>query len=67
MDKQNIIKTNLSPSNNNNNNIEDDRNLTLISCCLGILADLKYEGKGFDIENNHNLIKLAVMAGKNNS
>lgn len=41
--------------------------MTLIHSCLGVLADLKYEGKGFDVQNNQYLIKLADISGRENS
>jgi len=41
--------------------------MPLVYSCLGILADLRYEGKEFDVENNGNLLKLADLAGKENT
>lgn len=41
--------------------------MELIYSCLGILADLKYEGKEFDYRNNPYLIKLADISGKDYS
>lgn len=39
----------------------------LLYSCLGVLADLKYEGKDFDYQNNPYLIKLASISGAENS
>jgi hypothetical protein len=41
--------------------------MNLIRSCLGILADLRFEGKGFDVQNNPNLVKLGEMCGRDNS
>jgi hypothetical protein len=41
--------------------------MNLIHSCLGVLADLRFEGKGFDVENNPNLVKLSEICGKDNS
>lgn len=41
--------------------------MIFIHSCLGVLADLKYEGKGFDVQNNPYLIKLADLSGQENS
>lgn len=41
--------------------------MPLIYSCLGILADLKHEGKDFDVQSNTNLMKLADLSGKENS
>lgn len=45
----------------------ENKMMPLICCCLRILADLKYEGKNFDVQSNLNLMKLADMSGKENS
>lgn len=41
--------------------------MPLLYSCLGILADLRYEGKQFDVENNVNLLKFGDLTGKENS
>jgi hypothetical protein len=35
--------------------------MNFIYLCLGVLADLRFEGKGFDVYNNANLAKLGDM------
>lgn len=35
----------------------------LLRSCMGILSDLKYEGKNFDVENNQNLLDLSNTSG----
>lgn len=40
--------------------------INLIHSCLSILADLRFEGKSFDVQNNPNLIKLADICGQDN-
>ena len=34
---------------------------------MGILSDLKYEGKTFDVENNQNLLDLSNTSGETNT
>lgn len=43
----------------------DPSDLAMIQVCMGILADLKHEGKGFDIQNNPNLLKLTSLTKEN--
>ena len=35
--------------------------LSMVQSCLGILADLKHEGKSFDVQKNPNLLKFASL------
>lgn len=39
----------------------------LLRSCMGILSDLKYEGKNFDVENNQNLLDLSNTSGETNA
>ena len=38
--------------------------LSMVQSCLGILADLKSEGKGFNMQSNPNLLGLAALTGE---
>jgi hypothetical protein len=40
--------------------------MNLIHSCLGVLADLRFEGKGFDLYTNANLAKLGEMCDPDN-
>ena len=39
-----------------NDEIKKRQMSKLLRSCMGILSDLKYEGKTFDVENNQNLL-----------
>jgi len=63
---KNAISTCKQEDKENRGGLPEEMN-DLIRCCLGVLVDLKVEGKSFDVYSNSNLIRLGELSGEKNS